>query len=97
MTAILYEVVITVGSEIRADYLSWLRQHMDEMKTIDGFTSATLFNNSENENELTCHYGLTDMAAMEAYLNGAAKDMRADGIKRFGDKFIAKRRILTKQ
>ena len=93
-SAILYEVVINVAPEALEDYFSWLRPHMDEMLTFDGFQSADMFFNSENENEITCHYRLRDRAAMDAYLAGPAKEMRADGVKRFGDQISAKRRIL---
>jgi len=95
MTAeILYEVIITVDPAIRADYLVWLRRHMAEMTAIDGFQSADLFINTENENELACHYRLRDRDAMNAYLEGPAQAMRADGVKHFGDKFSASRRIM---
>ncbi len=94
---ILYEVIITVAPDTRDDYLAWLRPHMDEMLTFDGFRSADLYFNSENENEVTCHYRLRDMAAMETYLAGPAQRMRADGVKRFGDKMSARRRILETQ
>lgn len=97
MSHVLYEVVITVAPEIRADYLAWLKPHMDEMLTFDGFLSAAMFVNSENENEITCHYRLKDQSAMNAYLEGPAKEMRADGVKRFGDNIRATRRILTAQ
>jgi len=92
---ILYEVVISVDPAIRKDYLTWLKQHISEMKALDGFVSAQLFINTENENELTCHYRLKNHEAMRAYLDGPAKKMRADGINRFSDKFSAQRRILS--
>lgn len=92
---ILYEVVITVSSEIRSDYLAWLRLHMAQMLEFDGFTAAEMFFNRENENEVTCHYRLRDQQAMQDYLAGPAKEMRADGVKQFGDKFSASRRILS--
>lgn len=91
---ILYEVVITVAPQARADYLAWLKPHMDEMLSFDGFQSADMFVNTEDENEITCHYRLRDMVAMNAYLEGPAKAMRADGVKRFGDRINARRRIL---
>lgn len=94
---ILYEVVITTDPSVRADYLAWLRLHMEEMLEFDGFLSAEMFVDSENGDEFTCHYRLRDMAAMEAYLAGPAKEMRADGVRRFGDKISARRRILTAQ
>jgi len=94
---ILYEVVIIVAPEIRADYLVWLHAHMDKMLTFDGFDAAEVFVNSEDENEITCHYRLRGIAAMQAYLAGPAREMRADGVNRFGDKMSATRRILRIQ
>lgn len=92
--SVLYEVVISVEREILDDYLDWLRPHMGQMLSYDGFLSAEMFVNSEDETEITCHYRLRDMASMNAYLEGHAKEMRADGVRRFGEKFSAKRRIL---
>ncbi len=94
---ILYEVIIAVAPEVREDYLTWLAPHMDAMLAFDGFHSADWFFNTEDENEITCHYRLRDMTAMNAYLAGPAQEMRADGVKRFGDKIKAMRRILLVQ
>lgn len=91
---ILYEVTIAVAPDVRADYLRWLRPHMDAMLVFDGFESAHMFFNADDENEIVCHYVLRDMAAMDAYLAGPAADMRADGVRHFGDKISARRRIL---
>jgi len=92
---ILYEVVATVDPTIREDYLAWLNPHIKELLTFDGFLSGEAFVNTENPCEVTSVYRLRDMAAMQAYLDGPAARMRADGVKRFGDKMSAKRRILN--
>lgn len=94
---VLYEVVISISPEIKDDYLSWLNPHVDEMLGFDGFKAAKIYVNSEDENEITCLYWLRDMQAMQAYLDGPAQEMRADGVKRFGEKISARRRILTAQ
>jgi antibiotic biosynthesis monooxygenase (ABM) superfamily enzyme len=93
--AILYEVVVTVSPEIRAAYLAWLKPHMEKMLTFDGFQSAEMFVNAESDCEITSQYRVRDRAAMDAYLAGPAKALRADGVKRFGDGMRATRRILT--
>ncbi|MCK5746831.1 MAG: DUF4286 family protein [Oricola sp.] len=94
--SVYYEVVTTVAPEIRDAYLDWLGPHVDELLRIDGFVSGEIFVNTENELEITSSYRLRDMAAMNAYLEGPAKAMRADGVSRFGDKIQARRRILKK-
>ncbi|MHA7872368.1 MAG: DUF4286 family protein [Hyphococcus sp.] len=92
--SVLYEVSITVEASIRSDFLSWLNHHMREMLEIDGFAAAALFVDTEDTNTFVCHYRLRDLAAMEAYLDGPAQEMRADETKRFGEAMSAKRRIL---
>jgi antibiotic biosynthesis monooxygenase (ABM) superfamily enzyme len=92
---VLYEVVAAIAPERRADYLNWLAPHIEEMLGFDGFISAEMFINNENDCEITCHYRLRDMDAMNAYLAGPAQTMRADGIKNFGGQLSATRRILT--
>lgn len=93
---ILYEVVVTVARDRREAYLDWLRPHMREMLTFDGFLSANLHCDSEDDCVFTCLYRLRDRAAMDAYLAGPAAAMRADGVARFGDSITAKRRILKR-
>lgn len=90
-----YEVVITVEPEIRDEYLNWLRHHMAQMLKHDGFVGAALFTDGDAPDSFTCHYDLVDMDAMNAYLAGPAKAMRADGVARFGERFRAVRRILA--
>lgn len=91
---VLYEVNLIIDASIREAFLPWLNSHMAQMVALDGFVSARAFINEEDENQIICHYQLRDMAAMRSYLAGPAKDMRADGIARFGDQFTATRRIM---
>lgn len=93
---ILYEVVITIARDRRDDFLDWLRPHIRELLTINGFLSADLHADTENDCVFTCSYRLRDHAAMDAYLAGPAAAMRADGVKRFGDSMSARRRILNR-
>ena len=82
--------------EAREDYLAWLRPHVAEMLGFDGFLSAEIAVNAEDECEITSLYQLESRAAIAAYLAGPAQRMRADGAARFGDKISARRRILVK-
>lgn len=91
---ILYEVIADIAPDARGDYLDWLKPHVEHMLTFDGFLSGEIFVSVEDECEITSVYRLRDMAAMEAYLAGPAKAMRADGANRFGGKLVARRRIL---
>ncbi|GAB4516850.1 MAG: hypothetical protein Kow00133_00870 [Amphiplicatus sp.] len=93
---ILYEVVVDVAPDVRTRYLEWLQLHMKAMLKLDGFEGAALFVDAKDPNVFTCQYLVRDMAAMEAYLDGPAAEMRADGVKWFGDKIAARRRILIR-
>ncbi len=92
---VLYEVVLTVDPSIRDAFRAWLADHIEHMLALDGFLAGEAFVDADHADDITCHYRLTDMAAMTAYLDGAAAEMRKDGLERFGDKFSARRRILT--
>ncbi len=91
---VLYEVIADISPDARGEYVAWLTPHVAQMLTFDGFLSGEIFINAEDECEITSVYRLRDMAAMDAYLAGPAKEMRADGVKRFGGKLVARRRIL---
>ncbi|HOP20004.1 MAG TPA: DUF4286 family protein [Amphiplicatus sp.] len=93
---ILYEVVVTIAPEARAAYLDWLKPHVEEILTFDGFLEANIYQDPDAPNEITSSYRLRDRAAIEAYLAGPAARMRADGLKRFGEKMSARRRILNR-
>ena len=43
--------------------------------------------------ELTVIYKVENLQMMEEYFNVHAAKMRGDGVKRFGDKFSAERRV----
>ncbi|MEZ5894112.1 MAG: DUF4286 family protein [Parvularculaceae bacterium] len=94
--AVMYEVIVKVAPDAREAYLAWLRPHVQEMLGFDGFLSADIFTNTEDDCEITSLYRLENRAAMDAYLAGPAQRMRADGAARFGDKISASRRILLK-
>jgi len=104
---IVYEVNIRVAPGVLAAYRAWLAGHIDEMLTLDGFVSASVFTDetdeaaasegdaSERWPSLVVHYVLTDRAAFDRYLATDAARMRADGVARFGDRFAATRRVLS--
>lgn len=87
-------MIVDIAPDARGDYLNWLKSHIEEILTFDGFLSGEVFISAEDECEITSVYRLRDMAAMDAYLAGPAKKMRADGVNRYGEKLVARRRIL---
>lgn len=96
---LIYEVNLTVATEVAADYKSWLQDHIKELLEIDGFHAAKLYERDADEAGgngecWTVHYFLEDRAALNNYFDNYAAAMRDDGIKRFGGKFSATRRVL---
>ncbi|MBV9575303.1 MAG: DUF4286 family protein [Gammaproteobacteria bacterium] len=96
---VIYEVNLTVKNEIFSDYYPWLIEHIKIMLQFQGFRKAQISKekydeNINNETKLTVHYSLDTEADLEHYLNHHAKNMRAESISKFGDKFSASRRVL---
>ena len=97
---VVYEVSLRVQRAIAAEYLAWLREHVERMLTLPGFNGATLYAiDVEPVADDECigwcvHYRLRDRAALESYLSEHAPRMRAEGIARFGTRFRGERRIL---
>lgn len=97
---VVYEVSIDVDAPLRADYLAWLRGHVDEILALPGFTGADILEVldpacGDGWFGVCVQYRLRDAAALESYLREHAPRMRADGIARFGDRMRARRRVLA--
>jgi hypothetical protein len=96
-TAVIYEVDLRPDPSIEAEFDEWLEHHVREMIRLPGFLGATIYRSEDpgsGETQRTTHYRLRDRAALEDYFREHAERMRADGIRRFGDRFTATRRIL---
>lgn len=95
---IVYEVNLDVEEGLAADYLDWLRQHIAEMLALPGFLDAGLAEVLEPARpgwrRWSVAYRLRDRAALDAYLAEHAPAMREDGLRRFGTRFEASRRVL---
>lgn len=92
---VIYEVNLTIDNEIFNDYYQWLTKHIEIMLTYRGFIQAEIAEEHihENEKKMTVRYSLDSIVDLENYLNTHASEMREDGIKKFGDKCRASRRI----
>ena len=99
MSAVVYEVTLRVQAALAGEFAAWLRGHVQDMLALPGFLAASVARQVEpappgDEVVFTCHYRLTDAAALRAYLAQHAARMRAEGLARFGDRFSASRRVL---
>ncbi|WP_456425955.1 DUF4286 family protein [Rhodocaloribacter sp.] len=94
---LIYEVNLRVDDEVADAFGTWLTDHIREMLTIDGFEGAVwlrLEPDRPHTKRWTVHYRVTDRAHLNAYFKQHAAAMREDGLRHFGGKFTADRRIL---
>ena len=97
---VLYEVSIKFKNiGIRDDYMHWLScHHIDEVLKFEGFLSATLFTDTNNEG-LVVHYILESPNAFNSYDRSAfAKRLREEAAAKFDpEAFVVTRRLLVPQ
>lgn len=107
----IYEVNLQIENTIYNEYIAWLQDHIQTILRLPGFKKALLLNqqNTQSSNEadliaaelpkkfmnLTVQYFLDSQHNLDNYLLNHAQHMRADGLKRFNDKFRASRRIFA--
>jgi hypothetical protein len=106
---LIYEVNLTVDEAISTEYSTWLREHIREMLTLDGFEAAAWYTRSDAIDTLpesdaptgprhwTIHYQVESRRHLQDYVEEHAETMRQDSTDRFGDQFSAERRILEQQ
>ena len=94
---IIYEVNLTIDNQIFDDYYNWLTPHCKQMLTFPGFKQVNILKEQSDtdgdQTRITCTYLLEDQQSLDNYITNHSTSMRDDGIKRFGNKFSAKRRI----
>ncbi|MDF1678765.1 MAG: DUF4286 family protein [Legionellaceae bacterium] len=98
---VIYEVNLNIDNDIYPDFMMWLKKHVEEMLTFPGFMQASLLKPDEEatstQEAFTVQYQLKRRADLQRYFTEFAPGMREEGIKRFGGKFSAKRRVYELQ
>lgn len=97
--AVTYEVNLDVDARIADAFITWLHGHVRQVRALPGFTGARVFDVDDpparaGRVQLCVQYRMTDAQALQDYLRDHAAAMRAEGTGRFGDGFIATRRVL---
>lgn len=99
---VIYEVSLTIDSEIYLEYKSWLKDHITEMLRFPGFIEAKILTDLTDNNieakesqSLIVQYLIKDEDHLNNYFNNNANEMRKKGTSIFGNKFSAQRRILN--
>ncbi len=92
-----YEVTLHVDREVAAEFDAWLETHVREMLELPGFVRASTFvvegDTPERTGRVT-QYVLDSDEALEEYLAGPARTMRAAAGERFEGRYAASRRVL---
>lgn len=93
---VIYEVNVVVQPEIAEEYPPWLYAHVEAMLTLPGFVAGTVLREEYEgtEQRFVVHYRVESRQALERYFSEHAERMRSDGLRRFGNKMSATRRIL---
>lgn len=94
---VIYEVNLEVEPAIRTTFGEWLQEHVEEMLELPGFLGASVecVERAGNEPAAFCvRYRVKSRQALEEYFRKHAAAMREEGIRRFGKRFTATRRIL---
>lgn len=96
---ILYNVTIKIDKDIQDAWLSWMKEeHIPELMQTGLFAEAKLLKLLEVDETdgftYAAQYFCKTMQDYQSYINNHADQMRAKGIERFGDKFVAFRTIM---
>lgn len=96
---IIYNVTVGVDHSIATDWLRWMKEeHLPDLMATGLFEDARLCKIlMQDETEgltYTAQYFCKSMTEYDCYINDHADVMRAKGIDRFGDKFVAFRTIM---
>lgn len=98
---VLYNVTIKVETEAVEEWLKWMKEeHIPDLINTGLFIDAKLFRLLEIDESdgvtYAAQYFCSSMGEYEKYIADHAQVMRARGIERFGDKFVAFRTIMEK-
>lgn len=97
---IIYNVTIKVANEIVTEWKEWMQHiHLNDMMNTGKFLAyrmCSLENITDEDDSQTfvVQYECQSMADYDAYIQEHSEPMRQDGIKRFGNQFIAFRTIM---
>ena len=96
---VIYEINLSIDTEIYIAYKAWLNEHIIEMLKFPGFLKATVLNQTidaddyDVQEHVTVQYQLESAKDLQNYFDEHATKMREDGVNRFDGRFSATRRI----
>lgn len=96
---VLYNVTIKVDTSVAEEWLQWMKEeHIPDLMQTGCFKDAKLFRLLEVDEQdgitYAAQYFCADMGNYQSYIDGHADEMRARGLARFPDKFVAFRTLM---
>ncbi|HEY9176196.1 MAG TPA: DUF4286 family protein [Flavipsychrobacter sp.] len=96
---VLYNVTIKINHEAEQEWLQWMKEeHMPELMATGLFVESRLFRllDVDESDGITyaAQYYCKNMIDYDNYISEHSAEMRAKGLERFGDKFIAFRTLM---
>ncbi|HEX4299480.1 MAG TPA: DUF4286 family protein [Gammaproteobacteria bacterium] len=95
-TPLVYEVTLDIDAGAATEFDAWLKEHVREMLALPGFHDARILKPEGAEpgsERRVVQYTLGSRAELDHYVAEHAPRMREDGVRRFGDKMKASRRV----
>ena len=91
---VIYNVTINIEDDVHDEWLSWMRdRHIPDMLSTGKFTHAkmtkVLVEEEMGGTSYSIQYTCPDKKTLKRYYEENAEQMRADGQKRFANKFVA--------
>ena len=93
---LVYEVTLDIQADAAVEFDAWLKDHVRHMLALPGFHDARILKPDAAEpgtERRVVQYTLGSRGELDQYLAEHAPRMREDGVKRFGDKMKASRRV----
>ena len=95
---IIYNVTVSVDSEVHEMWLAWMRHtHLPEVMATGHFLDARIcrvLSDGDSGATYAIQYSCADMASYESYQNNHAPRLKAESEKYYGGKAIAFRTLL---
>lgn len=97
---VIYEVNLSIGLDIYNEYMTWLKKHVEDIVSYDGFYEYKIYSDNEkgsDKKKIIVHYKVSSLSKLQDYFSNHAAQTRQEAIERFGNKFSATRRVLEPQ
>lgn len=95
---VIYEINLDIDVDIFAEYMLWLKEHIQKMLKFPGFVKALTLQEERADQErkyITVQYSVESLEILNDYMAKHANRLRQEGLDRFANKFKISRKILV--